>query len=364
MPALNENLNRELQDVAAVRAFARAANLRRLTPNRGRFPSTFCPVAICVIRNEQARLGELLRHHREQGIARFLFVDNGSTDGGPEFLARQPDVDLFATTESFDWQRKHGWINRLIDDHGRDRWYLLVDADEHVVYVGDDRASLTDIARIADTQGCARVRGCLVDMYAEGPVLATYREPATPMREAYPWFDPGGYAEHRNAVLVSRTGGPRRRMLGRLAPGFEPQLTKYPLFRLRPDDVAVNPHYIWPPEQHQEDRCYLGILHYKFDGDLLPRIEDAVSRRQYWKGSSEYFTYREALHQDPLLTFFWGASRRYRSADDLVRCGLIEPLLESAPPSFEDLVQTAARQARACRLAAATPLTPVPAGAA
>jgi len=282
------------------------------------------------------RLGEFLHHYRVLGVERFIFVDNGSTDGTPEYLGRQPDIDLFTTDEPFGTQRKQGWIHRLIGDYGCDRWYLVVDADEHVVFAGDDRASFGEVAAAAQTRGATRVRGCLVDMYAEGPILATCREPGTTLRDTYGWFDPGGYAEHRNALLVSRVGGPRRRVLGKVVPGFEPQLTKYPLFRPRDGDVAANPHYIWPGDPSPEDRCHLGILHFKFDGDFLSKIDDAVERRQYWRDSVEYRAYRDALRHDPLLSFHWAASRRYRSARDLVACGLIEPLLDFAGVELDD----------------------------
>lgn len=181
------------------------------------------------------------------------------------------------------------------------------------------------------------------------------------MRDTYPYFDPGGYSEHRNATLVSRTGGPRRRVLTKFTPGFEPQLTKYPLFRLAPGELAVNPHYIWPPDPNPEDRCHLGILHYKFDGDLLLKIEDAVDRGHYWNNSAEYRTYQDALRRDPLLTFHWPASRRYGSSEDLVGCELIEPILGLGDSGFDDVVQAVARDARAGRLAG---LLPFPAEAA
>jgi hypothetical protein len=342
----------EPYDVSRVRALARAATLQRMTPNRGDLPSPLSPVVICVARNEGHRINEFLYHYRLLGIHRFFFVDNGSTDGSPNFLMRQPDVDLFVTDEQFDWRRKHGWITRLIDDHGRDRWYLIADADEHVVFAGaDDNALLCDVTTTIASRGGRRIRGCLVDMYSQGPVLMTCRKPGTTMHDVYSYFDPGGYAEHRNSLLVSRIGGPRRRVFSKINPGFEPQLTKYPLFHLRPDELAVNPHYIWPPDSSPEDRCYLGILHYKFNGDFLKKIEDAVGRQQYWNYSAEYFTYLEAFRREPLLSLYCAASRRYCTPGDLVVCDLIEPVLEGSELRFERTVQTAAQRARAQRLA-------------
>jgi len=48
-------------------------------------------------RNEMERLPYFLDHYRKMGVAHFIIVDNGSTDGSAEFLAGKPDVSLWAT---------------------------------------------------------------------------------------------------------------------------------------------------------------------------------------------------------------------------------------------------------------------------
>ena len=47
---------------------------------------------IATIWNEKYFLGEFLRHYRWLGVSRFLFVDDGSTDGSVEFCSEQSDV--------------------------------------------------------------------------------------------------------------------------------------------------------------------------------------------------------------------------------------------------------------------------------
>ena len=119
---------------------------------------------------------------------------------------------------------------------------------------------------------------------------AAFRGPGTTMRDAYPYFDPGGYPSTATRRWYREPAARAGASCAKFTPGFEPQLTKYPLFRLAPGETAVNPHYIWPPEPDREDRCHLGILHYKFDGDLVSKIEDAVARGHYWKPSVKYRT--------------------------------------------------------------------------
>jgi hypothetical protein len=123
--------------------------------------------------------------------------------------------------------------------------------------------------------------------------------------------------------LTTRTGGPRRRAFCHIDPSFAPQLTKYPLFRLRPGETLVSPHYIHPPLEG-DDPCWIALLHFKFDVDGTARIADAVERKQYWRDSYEYRIYHEAITRCPGQTFMAEASRRYRSPADLVALGLIE----------------------------------------
>ena len=57
-------------------------------------------------------LDDFLRHYRALGVDRFVVLDNGSTDGSVDLLARQPDVDLYQVPRRFLPLRKQGWINR------------------------------------------------------------------------------------------------------------------------------------------------------------------------------------------------------------------------------------------------------------
>ena len=56
--------------------------------------------AFMTVRNEALRLPSTLRHHREFGVHRFFVVDNGSTDGTLDLLAKEPDVHVFTTADS------------------------------------------------------------------------------------------------------------------------------------------------------------------------------------------------------------------------------------------------------------------------
>lgn len=348
----------EPDDVATIRRLASECRLdERRSPPWAR-PATAChPIVVVVVRNEIGRLPAFLHHHRRAGIENFVFLDNESTDGTVDLLSAQPDVRLFATPEGFDWRRKHGWIMQIVERLGRDNWYLLLDADEHCVFADCETTSLPDLVAILEAAGRRRARGALIDMYPDGPLVST--EPSRqPIHRDHVWFDAGPYPEHRNGFATSRTGGPRARAFCGVDPRFRPQLTKYPLLKPVAGDIAYNPHLVWPPDDHADDPCWIGLLHYKFDGDFLARTADAVRRRQYWNDSFEYAVYHEALRRNPLLSLSWHGSRRYSGSQDLLAAGLIAPLPGGSPardPSEElaAALDLAATRRRAELLAAA-----------
>lgn len=343
-------------DLEIVRQFASQCRLTAISRcNPPSLSNPRAPTVLSVVRNELPRLSDFLYHYRRLGIERFAFIDNGSNDGTVEFLKDQFDCVLYATSNGFDWRRKHGWITHLITKLGSDRWYLLADADEHCVFDGSDRLPFATLISELENQDRTRARGALIDMYSKGPLFGSSRPPDMTLGDYFDYFDAHSYSEHRNAQLTSRTGGPRARAFGHIDANFRPQLTKYPLFKLQPGDVPYNPHVMWPPAADAHDPCFIGILHYKFDSDLSTRINEAVERKQYWNNSAEYSVYLRSLQDDPTLSFFWYGSRRYRSPKDLVAHGVIDSIPAFAEASREaeaiaDAVRRAARLQRAEQL--------------
>ena len=310
-------------------------------------PNRHSPIVISVVRDEADRLEDFLRHYRYLGIERFVFVDNGSTDGTRELLAAQPDVDLCLRMGTFNWMLKQGWINRVIETYGYDQWYVYADADEQIVFDGCDRHTFADLAWCMEQQGLSRVRGFLIDMYTSGPLMKSLYRSGLPLLDAYPWLDGGTYKEERYREIMSVKGGPRPRAFGHAeADKFKPELTKYPLFKLRPGEYMANPHHIWPFEGNFESPRHLGLLHFKFLPRLLDRIKDAILRQNYWEGSYEYKCYLRALEEKPLLSLHFEGSVRFESAGQLASLGLLAPIEwgDIAKPS--DIARAAFRHRR------------------
>lgn len=282
------------------------------------------PILIAVVRNESAVLADFLEHYRSLGVERFALIDNGSTDATRDLLGPEPDVDLYSVIRPF--SGKQGWVNALIARYGYDRWYLHVDADEHLVFDGAPRRTLADLIAFATARGLRRVRGVLVDMYSPGPLLAVPPANGQSLEARFRLFDGIGYDEALCLERISRKGGPRRRRFSHPGDDFDPELTKYPLFLIRPGEVAASPHHLHPYRDNYLSDCFLALLHYKFGDGFLAKAELASLEGNYWRGSLEYRRYIEVLARDRDLRLDYPGSRAYAGPIDLVAAGLIVPI--------------------------------------
>lgn len=287
-------------------------------------PDCWSPIVISVVKNEFDRLYDFLRHYRAAGIERFVFIDNGSTDGTVEFLRAQPDVDLYARHGPFDWRLKQGWINKAISLYGFGRWYMYLDADEHLVFDGLGERTFRDLAELMEQRGILRVRGFLVDMYSDEPILQSRYEAHAPLIEAYRFFDLNSYKEERYREVISIKGGPRTRVFGRSEPKFKPEMTKYPLFKVNEGEFMANPHHIWPYHGNFSSGRFIAILHFKFLPGVMNKIRIAIEEANYWDGSFEYKCYLNEIEKERDLKLVYDGTHEYTPDIDLVGLGVIE----------------------------------------
>lgn len=289
-------------------------------------PAFASPIVLAVVKDEIEFIGDFLTHYRTLGVERFAIIDNGSSDGTLQHLLMQPDVDVFRTAQRFEWKQKQAWINRAVDYYGVGRWYITADADERLSFQDCETRSVQDLVAFAEKRGLSRVRGFLLEMYSDLPIILAASSDIA-LKDAYPFFDADGYSEERLPHIISRLGGVRARAFGESDPEFKPQLTKYPVFRLDAGDVFSNPHHVWPYEANFSSPCFAAVLHYKFHGDWTNRVARAVADKNYWDGSREYRAYADAIAKRPGLSL-WTAedSRRHTHSSDFVAHGLVEAI--------------------------------------
>jgi hypothetical protein len=322
--------------IAAVRDEVAQAALRPLRLSTQPLPPPDSPIVAAAVRNERPRLEDFLRHYRAAGIRRFCFVDNASTDGTAAFLAAQPDVDVHATDRVYSGPARQGWTIAALAPYGPDRWTIVADADEHIVFDGIESRGFDALARAMDARGIRRVRGIMLDMYAEGPLLRSTVPADGRLLDAYPFLDASGYLEREAEWAMEILGGPRQRVFGGVDPAFGPNLAKVPMFRLAPDEVAAHAHFPWPIAPNFAAPRLLGLLHFKFPPDFADRIREGLAQTGRDRGGAAYRVYEAACARDPEVSLHGPPSRRYAGSASLVRAGLIAPVGWGGPAPAPD----------------------------
>ena len=125
---------------------------------------------VCPVKNERNLLPHFLRHHRELGFERFIFIDNNSDDGTTDYLLGQSDCVVYHTTESFRLTRGGvNWISDLLNIHVRGDWGVYLDCDELLVYQDMETTSFSTYLRTYVTDGVDSFYALIIDLYPDGP---------------------------------------------------------------------------------------------------------------------------------------------------------------------------------------------------
>ena len=223
------------------------------------------PIVILCVKNDLIRIKMLVSHYRKLGIERFAVLDNGSEDGTFEWLSEQEDVDVYRCYDKYQTFVKEGWINRIVSYYGFDRWVILTDSDELIVYEGMETHSIKELVNYGQKNGIKRFKALTLDVYQNGKIFGD----SDNIQKDLCWVDSDSYYEKKikagKLEIVRFIGGPRHRLMQSTV-----SLSKYPLLFFEKGTISDNAHYQFPHEEILKAPCNLGILHYKFlDTDLM-----------------------------------------------------------------------------------------------
>jgi glycosyltransferase involved in cell wall biosynthesis len=325
-------------------------------------PETGFPLVL-VARNEGLRLPFLLTYYRQKGVSRFYVVDDHSTDGSRESLLAQPDCAVFSPLTRYA-EADCGllWQKALLDAYCRDQWTLVVDADELFIYPHDEQLPLAQLCAHLDRAGKTAMAAFLLDMYPEGPLSQAHAAPGQPFWEVCPFFDDDYRFVNRFSAYLpfgakaqpsfEVIGGPRQRLfypnqhstglgvrlasrlvwraaklaqrcglpaaVDRLHPA--PALHKAPLVKWNGKLGYASAHTVVGARMAEERGA---LLHFKFFADFHTKAVEEARRGEHFMGGQEYKRYLGALQKNPEIAAMNGASRRYRSSDDVLAAGLM-----------------------------------------
>jgi glycosyltransferase involved in cell wall biosynthesis len=280
-----------------------------------------------VLRNEFPRLPYFLAYYREKGIRAFVAVDNGSSDGGLEYLLDQADVYVWQSEYSFNRANfGAGWFEPILRMHGQSHWCVIVDADELLYYPECERKSIVDLCRTLDRKGKRAFNAIHLDMYSDRPIEDTHYTPGRAFEEVCPYFDRVFYHKCRNEWGRFRNqkayhGGVRQRIFG----GSSHYLSKVPLLKYGEDCILAGGQH-WtnlPVEQVAvESGC---LLHFKYFSSFPEYVFEEARRKEHYGGAKRYQEYQRGLRERPSLSFYDPAlSVRLEDSGQLVRLGLMQ----------------------------------------
>lgn len=274
-----------------------------------------------VIRNERWRLPWFLSYYRRLGVDRFVFVDNGSTDGGDDYLLAQgSDVQVFRATVPYSrGQSGLVWLNALMASHGQQTWNLYLDVDEALVFPMIDELGLKGLVKYMDAQGAEALSGQMVDMFSDRPVTVPEDTTDFDFVQEYPLFD-SNYEKTPSGICpyFIATGGVRNHF------GWNENQTKVPLIRGgRGIQLLASSHIITP--------CILsnltcGLLHFKLAGDCADAFRaEAVANNLVLESRFRHAAYAKFFDQrGPGFTDFTSdVTRRFTSWISLKQEGIL-----------------------------------------
>ncbi|WP_245515444.1 glycosyltransferase family 2 protein [Rhizobium deserti] len=272
---------------------------------------------VFITHNDMAILPFFLRHYRQLGVTRFICVDDVSQDGTREFLAEQPDVDLWVSPIRYkEARRGRRWRETLFARYGYDRWYVNVDSDEFLFYDQCESKTLGTLITTLEKHDVKRLAAPMLDMYPGPGSIQPDAE------QGFAWefsnyFDASGYDAKLDKRGVSLKGGPRKRRFGEAN-----ELMKYPLiFWDRSCFFGSSPHRPLPYDRNFSSDWGV-LLHFKFFTNYRDKITEAANAEQH-HNNSQHYKAMEAELQLGELELTDKISSPFRDAQQLADLGFI-----------------------------------------
>jgi hypothetical protein len=309
-----------------------------------------------VFRDEMFFCPAFFEHYRRLGVEQFLIIDDQSVDGTRDFLSAQPDCVLLACDYRFGQpvlyrdpagavsKERAGTYMKIAVPHVflPDCYVFYADADEFLVLPeGVDRLQ-TVVDRLREA-GCASAAASVVEMFPE-----TVEDLRRPLRAggfadllaAYPYFDarPLVEVDGRSPVrLVNPSTSTRlfeayglaprvpgiRGLFGARNPARRTPRHKTPLTLRASENYLTGSHDANTPPSGE---VLLTLLHFVFTAQFEGKIDRARRWRSH-SGLSEKYDLYEALlarMERRRGSFLDAHSERFRSAEQLLRCGLMK----------------------------------------
>lgn len=276
------------------------------------------PVAVVAcMRNEMFMLPAFLAHYRRLGVESFLIADNCSNDGTLEYLADQPDVALFSVDTPYN-QSRYGvaWQQALMANLRPNRWSLVADADELLVWQRAPRQTLSELLAEEAFATADAVRVFMLDLYPRGSLSEADFSSGNPFAEA-------GYTDKIPFLETSYGRGPysdsptwTSAVRHRLIPGSRAELfvaQKMALLKYSPFmRLSAGLHYVAGTRPAPRELIF---GHFKYNADFRRKAQAEVARGQHFNNAEEYRKYLALVSEGRDTVFAPGISLPWQACD-------------------------------------------------
>ena len=266
-------------------------------------------ILICVEKDDLIKLKNFIKHHRNIGINKFIILDNNSTDGSFEWLLKQKDVILLQTKTKYSSVNRDAWINRIIAHYGDNRWYIVLDSDELLVYNDCENKKIPDVINYCKENNIVRARTLMLEMYAKDEYYVS--DNLNKYLDELVCFD-NTYYLNKKENFIHISGGPRERVFN-----VSTCLTKYPLFYFRKKDIYCNSHYLYPYKDNFKSNCFLIVKHYKFLPNEIEKYKKIVKDKNYYNESIAYKKILKVINRTKKINFINEDSCKYNNSNSL-----------------------------------------------
>lgn len=297
------NLPTRLLD--ALRYLRSVYKIRRMSPLPDNNYKT-SPVLFCILRNEHIRLPYFLDHYRSLGVQWFFILDNNSTDRTREFLLKQNDITLFSTPESYQWNLY--WRRYLLNKYGKNRWCLMVDADELLIYEGCENKEINYLISQMEKEGSNHLRALWVEMYSANEIRLTKPRPKDKsLISICPYFD-------RTAPRLSTT----ERVFG-----WRTEFDKAPLVFYTSETIIDRGFHRIKGDSRPYSKKAV-VMHFLYLFDFLEKANRESTRGVYYMGGAKYKCYNSVLENNQNICLLGEESELYINSKTFKSLGFFD----------------------------------------
>lgn len=281
-----------------------------------------------IARNESLRLPYFFNYYSKLGVDRFFFIDNNSTDNTRDIALSFKNVHLFKIDRSY---KEHwNWIESFLNKYGKNRWCMVVDADELLYFPYSEYISLKQLIKYLSANNFTALKSVLLDIHSDKPIIDTEYYPNMNPIEICSYFDPSIRESYCIPFdkkkwdyfsLKIYFGGVRSKaFIGDNSYWFN--LTKFSLFKyLKKTYLTQGMHGINGANIADIQGA---VIHTKFLGDFTKKVCEESEREEHFDNAVEYKIYNSSMNKDKSLSLKNENSIKWKDTEQLIDLGIMK----------------------------------------